>query len=344
MIDTSPFIIPIFIAHQGCPHQCVFCNQHAITKDSGQNTKVDAGRVQNEIDRCLAWPRDKHRQTQVAFYGGSFTGLPFEQQKELLAAVQPYIENGQINSIRLSTRPDYIDQKTASFLKKCNVNLVELGVQSMDQKVLKLAGRGHNRKQVSAAFNTLKAAGLHVGGQLMIGLPGETTKGVLDGAKQLAALQPDLVRIYPTLVISGSPLAKMYSAGEYRSMSLNRAVALCTRLKQYFDQQNIPVIRMGLHPSSALEKELVSGPYHPAFGELVHSRIFFRKMRNILKEHKQPRNSAGVIISLSRADQSQFQGLKKCNVRRLNNLHLLDGVEIVYSNTQQRGTIKILQD
>jgi histone acetyltransferase (RNA polymerase elongator complex component) len=341
MISSSPFIIPIFLAHQGCPHQCVFCNQHVITRDSGQRSHVGVWEVEKEIDTCLAWPRDRKRQVQVAFYGGSFTGLNHSQQKELLGAVQPYLEAGLIHSIRLSTRPDYIDRNTAGFLKKYNVSLVELGVQSMHRKVLAMSNRGHSRDHVEKAFHFLKGAGLEVGGQLMIGLPGETTAGVLDGARQLAALRPDMVRIYPTLVIHGSPLSKMFERGEYQPMSLNKAVALSVRLKGYFDREGISVIRMGLQPSASLEKDVIAGPYHPAFGELVMSRMFFHRMRDVLRTRQNTRNGSSITITLAASDRSQFQGMKKCNLKRLESLHLLDGVEIVYSAEQERGTIGV---
>lgn len=340
MTSSSPFIVPIFIAHQGCPHQCVFCNQHVITRDSGQSSHIGALEIKKEIDTCLAWPRDRRRQVQVAFYGGSFTGLTHSLQEELLGAVQSYVETGLVNSIRLSTRPDYIDPNTTGFLKKYNVSHVELGVQSMDYKVLAMANRGHNRDHVEKAFLLLKEAGLAVGGQLMIGLPGETTAGVLDGAKQLAALGPDMVRIYPTLVIHGSPLARMFAAGEYQPMSLNKAVALCSRLKEYFDKKKVPVIRMGLQPSASLEKDMIAGPYHPAFGELVMSRMFFRTTRGILRKTCRTQNSSSITITLAESDRSQFQGMKKCNLKRLASLHLLDGVKIVYSAEQVRGTVK----
>lgn len=341
MTKTSPFIIPIFIAHQGCPHQCVFCNQHVITRDSGQSSRIGATEVEKEINICLSWPRDKSREVQVAFYGGSFTGLPSSLQEELLGAVQPYVEAGLVHSIRLSTRPDYIDRNISVFLKKHNVSLVELGVQSMDHKVLTMAGRGHGREQIEKSFRILKEAGIVVGGQLMIGLPGETTAGVLDGARQLAALGPDMVRIYPTLVIHGSPLAGMLENGGYTPMSLNKAVALCGRLKEYFDSERIPVIRMGLQASASLEKDVIAGPYHPAFGELVMSRMFFCRIRKMLRENIKSGKESSISISLAQADRSQFQGMKKCNLERLRSLHLLDGVEIVYSAKQVRGTIGV---
>ena len=344
MTPASPFIIPVFIAHQGCPHQCVFCNQHVITRDSGQSSRVGAQEVKKEIETCLSWPRDRTREVQVAFYGGSFTGLDRSLQEELLQAVQPYMNDGLVQSVRLSTRPDYIDSETACFLKEYNVGLVELGVQSMDPNVLAMAGRGHGSEQAQKAFCILKEAGIAVGGQLMIGLPGESTAGVLDGARQLAALKPDLVRIYPTLVIQGSPLARMFARKEYQPMSLNKAIALCSKLKRYFDDQKIPVIRMGLQPSASLEKDVVAGPYHPAFGELVMSRLFFRRMRDMLRKRQDTGKDSSLTITLANSDRSQFQGMKKCSLKRLESLHLLDGVQIVYSADQARGTIAVCEE
>ncbi|MCB2180990.1 MAG: radical SAM protein [Desulfobulbaceae bacterium] len=332
----TPFIIPFFIAHQGCPHQCVFCNQHVIT---GTQAWLTADKVAAEIRECLAWPRDKKRPVQVAFYGGSFTGLETARQEELLGAVQPFLENGAVNAIRLSTRPDYIDRRKAIFLKQKGVAVVELGIQSFDENVLTRCRRGHRADHVEMAFKLLREAGLSVGGQLMVGLPGERTRAVLDGARRLATLAPDMVRIYPTLVLKNSPLADLYSQGNYRPLSLQRAVCLCAQLKMIFEESHIPVIRMGLQPSDSLEKDLVAGPYHPAFGELVLSRLFFRKLRNYLKNLQQMQVGGRMRLLLSRADISLFQGQKKCSVKRLTGLGLLRDIDVIFQAGQQRFMI-----
>jgi histone acetyltransferase (RNA polymerase elongator complex component) len=335
-LALTPFIIPFFIAHQGCPHQCIFCNQHAIT---GSRERLTGERVEREIRSCLAWPRDTRRQVQAAFYGGSFTGLGRERQQELLGAVQPFIDRGEVDFIRLSTRPDYIDQARALFLKERRVGLVELGIQSFDAAVLEKCRRGHTAGQVEEAFAHLRRAGIGVGGQLMVGLPGETTLGVMAGAQRLARLQPDLVRIYPALVLQGSPLADLYSAGGYRPLSMNRAVALCARMKEIFTAARIPVVRLGLQPSAALEKELAAGPYHPAFGELVLARLYFRRLRRILAPLQKERGRATINLILSAADQSLFYGQKRTSVQRLNALGLLAGVEVVFRPGLPRFTI-----
>jgi histone acetyltransferase (RNA polymerase elongator complex component) len=335
-VAPTPFIIPFFIAHQGCPHQCVFCNQHVIT---GNSRWLTAEMVNEEIPRCLAWPRDRKRQVQVAFYGGSFTGLDRGRQEELLGAVRPFLDRGVVDLIRLSTRPDYIDQAKALFLKERGVGIVELGIQSFDADVLARSRRGHTAEQVAEAFAHLRRAGIGVGGQLMVGLPGDTTAGVLAGARRLAFLRPDMVRIYPTLVLKASPLADLLAVGRYKPLSLNRAVALCARLKEIFAAAGIPVVRMGLQPSAALEQDLVAGPYHPAFGELVLSRLYFKRVRKSLTILQKERGCAKIRLILSAADRSLFYGQKRCSAGRLAALGLLDEVEVVFLSGQPRLTI-----
>ncbi len=333
---VTPFIIPFFISHQGCPHQCVFCNQHVI---AGPQEWVSAAKVREEIEHCLTWPRDEKRPVQVAFYGGSFTGLPTERQEELLGAVQPFLVRGLVDSIRLSTRPDYIDEDTVNFLKERGVALVELGIQSFDPEVLGRCRRGHSPEQVEDAFRFLQKAGLPAGGQLMVGLPGESPGQLLSGARRLAALRPRVVRIYPALVLKGSPLAEQYERGEYNPLPLSRAVLYCARMKEIFAAHHIPVIRMGLQPSASLEQDLVAGPYHPAFGELVLSRLYFEMVRKYLRNLKKEKSRCMVVLFLARKDQSIFIGQKKCSIKSLHAMGLLEGVEIQYQTDRPSFSI-----
>ena len=335
-MTLTPFVIPFFIAHQGCPHQCVFCNQHVIT---GSSPWLTADMVKEEISRCLDWPRDSRRQVQVAFYGGSFTGLDRDRQEELLGAVGPFIKGGEVDLIRLSTRPDYIDQSKALFLRERGVGVVELGIQSFDAEVLAQCRRGHSAEQVEQSFAHLRQAGIAVGGQLMVGLPGETTAGLLAGARRLVLLRPDLVRIYPTLVLKASPLADLLAAGHYQPLSMNRAIALCARLKEIFAAAGIPVVRMGLQPSPSLEQDLLAGPYHPAFGEMVLSRLYFNLLRKRLVILQKERGCAKIRLILSAADRSLFSGQKRCSAERLAALGLLDEVQLVFHPGQPRLTI-----
>lgn len=332
----TPFIIPFFISHQGCPHQCVFCNQHVI---AGPQEWISAEKIEEEIERCLSWPRDNRRPVQVAFYGGSFTGLTEERQQELLGAVSSFLQKGLVHSIRLSTRPDYISEEKANFLKERGVSLVELGIQSFDPLVLSKCRRGHSPEQVEDAFQVLRKVGLGAGGQLMVGLPGELTRHVLAGARRLAAFKPEVVRIYPVLVLKGSPLSDEFDRGDYVPLSLQRAVAYCAWMKCIFNEYHIPVIRMGLQPSASLEKDLVAGPYHPAFGELVLSRLYFLMVRKYLSSLKKEKRRAMMRFFLAKKDQSIFLGQKKCSFNRLQEMGLLDGVEIVYQDDRPSFTL-----
>ena len=334
----SPFVIPIFIAHQGCPHQCLFCNQRSITGTA--EGMVTAHEVEETIRTQLAWPR-RHPDApvQVAFYGGSFTGLAMERQRELLGAAQPFLASGQVQELRLSTRPDYVTPQIAGFLREQGVGIVELGAQSLDDRVLAASGRGHTAAQVRTAVACLKEAGIRVGLQLMLGLPGDNTATALASGRQAAALGPDLVRLYPCLVIAGSPLAELYRQGKYQPQSLPRAVALAGRLWSIFKAEGISVVRMGLQPSSSLEKTVLAGPYHPAFGELVLSRLFFNQVRAALSA-RSPHQS--LRLCLAKADESIYRGRGNANVKRLVALGFLEGVETVFSTSQPRQSVVLV--
>jgi histone acetyltransferase (RNA polymerase elongator complex component) len=291
-----------------------------------------------EIATWLARPRDRRREVQVAFYGGSFTGLPRKRQAELLGTVRPFLARGEVATVRLSTRPDDVDGEIARFLAGAGVRIVELGVQSMSDEVLAASGRGHTVAQVAEGFFHLRAAGLAVGGQLMLGLPGETTRGHLAGLRRLLALRPDFLRLYPALVLQGSRLATLHEAGCYRPLSLGKAVALAARMKAMCDTAGVRVVRMGLQPSPALAREVAAGPYHPAFGELVLSRLLFGKARRELaRAGPRPR-----VLAIAAADESVFRGRGNGGLRRLAALGLLADTRIEYRPGQQRHTIEIL--
>jgi histone acetyltransferase (RNA polymerase elongator complex component) len=336
----SLLVIPIFIAHQGCPHRCVFCDQHTITGHSAQeDPPVSPATVKEIIEQWLDHPRKERRnEVQVAFYGGSFTGLPIERQKELLSAVKPYINNGQVNSIRISTRPDYVDEQIIAVLKEYSVSIVELGIQSLDLNVLEASARGHSAERSERAIQFLKEKGFTVGAQLMCGLPGDSTNKLLATARRVAELAPDFVRIYPTLIIKGSGLEKLYLEDAYKPLSLLKAIALTCRVKNIFDQHHIRVVRMGLQPSQELEKKVVVGPYHPAFGELVISRALFKQARKLLRQMMQ---NGEKCLSIAAADESAFRGPNNVSMKRLAALGLLEGVEIVFYKDQARNSVLV---
>jgi histone acetyltransferase (RNA polymerase elongator complex component) len=329
-------IIPIFIPHEGCPHRCVFCNQRRI---SGFADKpVRAADVRVTIQTWLDRQDRGGRGTQVAFYGGSFTGLSRSRQKELLGAVVPFLEQGGVRSLRLSTRPDYIDQEKVELLKEYHVSTVEIGVQSMDDRVLATAKRGHTSADVERAVPVLRLAGMEIGIQLLLGLPGDNRATLRRTVEQVVALRPDFVRIYPLLVVRNSALAELYSRGRYTPLSLDKAVVLAAWMKQRFDAAGIQVVRMGLQAGPELEASLLAGPWHPAFGELVASRLMLRRTRKLLA---QASGDSPVRLSINDRDQSVFRGMKSANIKRLRQLGLWRRITLTADPDQLRGTLEI---
>ncbi len=258
-------IVPIFIPFGGCAHQCVFCNQAGIT-GAPPLPQIDGIRVTVK-EYLRTWNGDGRK--EVAFYGGSFTGLPVELQKSYLEAVQSFLKDGSIDGLRVSTRPDYITVETLKVLKQYSVDTVELGVQSMSAKVLKLSGRGHSVEDVVSAVKLLREGNFIVGLQMMPGLPGDTFNSVVDTAGGIAELKPDFVRVYPTLVIEDTPLKKVLDRGDYKPWTLDDMVDVCKEVSAIFKQKNIQVIRMGLQPTKDLDASFVAGPYHHSFRQLV---------------------------------------------------------------------------
>jgi len=331
-------VIPIFIPHEGCPHKCLFCNQHSISGHVA--APVTGAEVGETIRTWLARAKPANQgQAQVAFYGGSFTGLPAARQTELLAAVQPFREQGAVQEIRLSTRPDYIDRDRLDLLCRHGVSIIELGVQSCDDGVLHRAGRGHNRADIEQAVRLIQERNISFGIQLMLGLPGDRFHTLRSTVTAVIGLRPDFVRLYPVLVVQGSGLEGLYHRGGYRPLSLGRAVVLAAFMKKRFDDQGIRVVRMGLQPSAELEQSLVSGPYHPAFGELVQSRLMLQRTRQALAGVP---GTAPVTLVIAARDQSIFRGLRSANMVRLRQLGLLDRFSLRVDPEQPRQTLRVV--
>ena len=304
-------ILPIFIPHAGCPHQCVFCNQRTI---SGQKTAALPG-AKAQIQRWLQWLRPS-KANEAAFYGGSFTGLDMDLQKQLLALTDELLEQGIIGSVRLSTRPDYINAEVLSLLREHRVELVELGVQSLDDAVLQKAERGHTVEAVYTAHKLLKEYGFKTGIQLMVGMPGQDFASVQDTAARVAQLRPDIARIYPLLVIKDTPLAHSYEQGAFVPLSLEEAVEQSAYLYKTLTQAGIKVIRIGLQPDEELcaAGNIVAGPFHPAMGELVKSRVLRNHFTPMLQELVEG-GARGVIFHCPRRYESKLRGLKNSNMQ-----------------------------
>ena len=303
-------IIPIFIPHAGCPHQCVFCNQKTI---SGQKTAALEG-AKEQINRWLERVKPSV-ENEAAFYGGSFTGLDITLQKELLALTDELLARKVIGSVRLSTRPDYIDDERLELLRNHGVKLVELGVQSLDDKVLAAAERGHTAEQVTNAVALLKKYDFKVGLQLMVGMPEQDFSSVKETVEKVLVLKPDIARIYPLLVIKGTPLAKSYETGEFEPLSLEEAVEQAAYMYKKLSEAGIRIIRVGLQPDDELcaEGNILAGPFHPSMGELVQSYLLREKLTpQILETAKQ--NGEAILILCPRKIESKLRGLRNGNV------------------------------
>ena len=316
-------ILPVFVPHLGCPHDCVFCNQRRIT---GKLSPADAGTVREALSAAAALPGDAAKR-QLAFYGGSFTAIPEAQQEELLSAAQEGIEQGIIGSIRLSTRPDAVDGAVLARLRRYGVETVELGAQSMDDGVLRLSGRGHTAEDVRRAARLVREAGFRLILQMMTGLPGDTEEKSLSTARELIPLRPDGVRIYPTVVVRDTALYELWQRGLYREHTVEDAVRLCAKLLPLFEAAGIPVIRLGLNPTEELSGGgAAAGAYHPALGELVRSRIL-REKAELLLEGTEP--GSRVVLAVQPRLLSQMLGPKRANVSFLRERFGLSELRVV---------------
>lgn len=305
-------IVPFFISHQGCPHQCVFCDQRAISGKTGNIPS--SGEILATIDE---WRRSSgYSAVEVAFFGGTFTSLPVDTQIRLLLPLRPLLKSGEVSGIRVSTRPDSVTPEIALLLRQHGVGLVELGVQSMNDRVLASAGRGHTAARTLEAFTVLHDTGLKVGAQLMPGLPGDTPAGAVASLKDLLPLQPDLLRIYPALVLKGTELAHMYAEGSYTPLTLDAAVDICKVMLHIAASSGIPVVRVGLQPTDDLYSAgtVLAGPCHPAFRELADGERWFDLMEILLREAGFGGEAA---VSVSPENISVVAGQNRRNIRRI---------------------------
>ena len=327
-------IIPFFIPHAGCPHQCVFCDQKSIT---GKSAPPDLLSIPSVISSYLATAASA-APVQVAFYGGSFTALPIEDQKQYLDAVQPFVDAGRVSGIRLSTRPDAINPEVLALLKNHHVTTVELGAQSMDDDVLLLSGRGHTAAHTVNAVKHLRSHGFRVGIQLMPGLPGDTALRFQDTVSTVIGLRPDLVRIYPALVIKDTPLAELYRRASYSPLSLDAAIDLCREALERFEQAGIEVARIGLQPTEELERPgtILAGPWHPAFGQLVESSRHLESIRKLLLQSD---GSGPVTFAVNPSDLSSAIGQNRRNIHAIRVQYGRDAT-IIVDPALPRGTVR----
>ena len=306
---TKHYNIPIFLPELACPYRCVYCNQFSIT---GLNDIVKAEDVKHIIDNHLASFKEKNRFVEVAFFGGNFTGLPLQMQNDYLEAVQPYLDKGLINGIRCSTRPDYITQQRVKEIKQLGMLNIELGAQSTNDEVLRLCKRGHSHDDIVEASQIILFEGITLGLQMMIGLPSSSEATDMQTAHDIVKLGAKETRIYPCIVVKDTELAAMYQSGEYEALTIEDAVRRSARLYTYFNENDVKVLRIGLHTSDELDNEAyVAGPYHKNFAEMVLSNIWKEKLTNIKTESK------NIIISVPESQINHAIGWKGENKKLL---------------------------
>jgi len=323
----KPFIVPIFLPHAGCPHQCVFCNQVSIT--GSMQRAVNADQIRSQIHQFLGYKNDRRKPVQISFFGGNFLGLKTDEVILLLELATEFVSQGQVDSIRFSTRPDTITPECLDLIAGYPVETVELGVQSMEDHVLTLAGRGHSAADTARAVHQLKEHEYSIGLQMMVGLPGDTEVLSLTTAEKIAGLQPDFVRIYPTLVVKNSQLARWYQNGTYAPLTLAQAVTRVKKLYLLFKAYNIRVIRMGLQASEDLEDgtTVLAGPYHPAFGHLVYSEVFYDAAQQAIESIKTISDT--ITISVNPRSIPKMRGLNNKNIERLKKHYKFKYIEVV---------------
>ena len=319
------YVIPIFVPHLGCPNDCVFCNQKSI---SGQQKMITKEDIRNTIDFYLENIKDKEAKKEVAFFGGSFTGIDVEKQEEFLQTAYQYIKNGKIDSIRISTRPDYINKAILKRLKKYRVKTIELGVQSANDYVLKQSRRNHTFEDVKKASKLIRRYRFNLGHQMMIGLPESTKIDEINTAKELIKLKPQMVRIYPVLVIKNTKLEKDYLDKKYKPLTVVQAIEICKEIVPMFMKKKIEIIRIGLQNTDEITdpsikgSEVVAGPYHPAFRQLVESSLWYDNIVERIKELNVKVKK--VQITVNPKDVNNVVGHKRENIDMLKDMYELD--------------------
>lgn len=301
-------IIPIFVPHRGCPHDCIFCNQKKIT---GVSTDMTSNDVRNIVEEYLT-TIDKDASVEIAFFGGSFTAIDEDIQRSLLSVAKEYVDKGVVQDIRMSTRPDCISQDILTMLKEYKTSIIELGVQSLDEDVLRDSIRGHYADEVFESAKLIKDNGIQLGLQMMVGLPSDTEEKCINTAREFIKLNPDCVRIYPTLVVKETGLENLLAKKEYNPFSLEESIQIVKKLLALYYVNNINVIRVGLQATDDIQlgKAIVDGPYHPAFRELVEGEMIKDYLKSLALDFK---TKDSIIVKTNKKNISKIIGNKKCN-------------------------------
>jgi len=324
MKNIKRFIIPIFIPHAGCPHRCLFCDQQAVT--SAGDGKITRQHIVETVKSYTETRPDWDRDIELAYFGGSFTSLPMKRQLDLLKIGGELIDEGMIDALRVSTRPDSISDKVLGFLSEYGVRTIELGIQSMSDHVLEMSERGHTAEDTRKAASLINRHGFDLIAQIMPGLPGDTEETIISTADDVVSLAPMGVRIYPAVVIRNTEMERLYREGLYEPLTLDQAVHITGQIVRTFQEHNIPVIRIGLSHSKELEKRVVAGPYHESLGALVMEGMMAERIENVvgaLKHIPDP-----LVIRVNPKLVGAAVGGKKRTIRRLERIHNLNRVKI----------------
>jgi len=335
-------IIPFFIVYQGCPNRCIFCNEH---KTAGNYTgRITESIFRETVYKYLSHTKRKRDRVQIAFYGGNFTGMERDYQAELLGYASPFIEKGQVHDVRVSTRPDNIDNERLDLLERFGVTTVEIGAQSMVDEVLNLSNRGHSSSEVMSAMEMLKDRGFKTGIHLMVGLPGDSRPGFEYTISETVALNPDMVRIHPTVVFQDTGLAELFFNGAYTPLCMSDAIEMCKHALTKFEEARIPVIRLGLQTTREMEKagSIIAGPYHPAFRSLVEESMFFDMASSMLIAGQV--SNKEVLFSVSPKDVSSFRGHGNKNMHTLKERYNLITIVVSIDSNQERGILSMTAD
>lgn len=337
------FIIPIFVPHLGCPHQCIFCNQRSISGVSNSTTTPNL--LEKTVKLYLkTWGKKGGFKTQIAFYGGSFTGLDSKIQESLLSKAHDFINRGEVSSIRISTRPDYINSEIICLLKDYGVDTIELGVQSMADRVLMLSRRGHTSSDVEMAVETIKGYDLELGLQIMPGLPEDTPDLIMNTVDRIIKMRPDFMRIYPTLVIKDTPLEELYLRGGFLPMTLDEAVNICKEALLRFKIADIPVVRLGLQSTPELEKQgtIIAGPYHSSFRHLVEAAIFLEMAMRLVE--KSPVCDERLVFRVRPEEYYYFCGQKNENIAKLKERYNVGYIKVIREMGVKKSSLELITD
>ena len=332
-------IIPIFLMNQGCPHRCVFCNERLTAGNCPEkiteNVFVETIRSHLERNKRKAGP------VQIAFYGGTFTGMKNDEQKRLLTFAAPFLANGTVESIRISTRPDEINAEDLVLLKQSGVSTIEIGVQSFDDEVLLLSKRGHTAADNFRAIKMLKEKGFSSGIHLMVGLPGDSPERFAETVQRTIELRPDTVRIHPTIVLKDTALAKDFRNGKYQPLSLAEATQICKAALKELAKAGIPVIRLGLQTTRELEEPgaIVAGPFHPAFRSIVEGAVFLEMAEALL--HASGGGKKNITFLVSSGDISNIKGPRRKNIAMLKEHFGLHQIDIKTDLSLRRRSLAI---